>query len=322
MSIVILIGAGASYGSEKCIPCNPPLGNGTNGLFASLIKHNPQGVFAEIHKNTPSLSKIFIDNFEQGMQCFDTAAEKHNGDHLREMSLFFLNFKPQKENLYIKFLLKLKNKLPSTTFVTTNYDMLLELSAAHIGFNNIHYGKQNGQKDTINILKIHGSPNFLPMVGETKFINLDFGNGNVYVEAPIKPMTIEEAMHFCQINDSLAPAIAMYHPEKLIRYGREYVIEQQQMWRSAITEASKCIVIGLKLNQEDQHIWKPLAESKCNIFYLWYGQEDKQLICEWKKSINKKNIYLIEGSFQSRFDKILSLLSSKSVAIKPELDTV
>ena len=119
------------------------------------------------------LAELFKSDFEKGMDEF---FEKRNTDvtpFFRDMAKYFCQFEPLQGNLYGELINILGKDKKKATFVTTNYDLLIELSATQQGML-ISYSGLPAPKNNLSILKIHGSCNFLPDMGGASIKGISF----------------------------------------------------------------------------------------------------------------------------------------------------
>ncbi len=295
MSSVFLFGAGASYGSVNCSPEPPPLGNGNDGLFKKLQEKG--GIAASL---PTVLADLFIKNFEEGMAEFYSSREPQLIAFLKEMSLYFLSFEPLEGNLYKELIQTIASTKHQVVFATTNYDLLIEYSIWKLGYM-VAYHALPVPKSNFSVLKIHGSCNFLPNTQGVKFTNASFNKCGVYVNAPVKPAQPHEVIKFCQQEDSLAPAIAMYAVGKKVKFSESFVLKQQQNWQQSVSKAKKVFVVGLRVNPEDAHIWQTLASSEAQLLYVGFEKEDFE---NWKRENRRKNAHWIAETFEEAFPKI------------------
>jgi hypothetical protein len=294
MSSVFLFGAGASHGSGDCYPEPPPLGNGTDGLFKKLQK---QG---RIAASLPrSLANLFIDNFEEGMAEFFSTRELDLPAFLREMSLYFVGFAPLEGNLYIELIRAISLTKQQVVFATTNYDLLIELAIGQSGYM-VAYKSLPVPKNNFSVLKIHGSCNFIPDLGDANFANASFIGCGTYVEASIKIASPYEVIEFCNRETSFAPAIAMYAKGKSVKFCSSFVSQQLKLWQMSVSKAKKIFVIGLSVNPEDTHIWETLASAEAQLLYV--GKEED--FENWKKENRRKNAHWIAKTFDEALPKI------------------
>lgn len=143
MTSVILMGAGASFGSldayrdgadgQSC----PPLGNGELGLFACLDALG--GVASTL---SPELKAAFRNNFEEGMALFRERHQDNTAAFQREMAGYLGSFKPGPMNAYVKLVRAVG--IRGVIYSTLNYDLLFELSACRAGYARVRYGTEEG----------------------------------------------------------------------------------------------------------------------------------------------------------------------------------
>lgn len=277
MRIVFLFGAGASHGSLDCTPACPPLGN---SLFDEL-----QGFGAPLIQG--ELANLFRKNFEQGMAEF---WKTRNGDipsFLRQMSLYFLMFRPGNNNLFLHLGKAMQRSVHKITLATTNYDLLIELALNSIGWR-ITYHKHPVPSNNASVLKIHGSCNFLPKMMPRQIHNLTLMTTHpnaAILEAPINAVTTTEAINFCLNENSIAPAISMYSIGKKVLFCPSFIQHQQDWFKQEISIADEIFVIGLAVNHLDEHIWMPLSTTNGHITFV--AKEQKQKFEEWAE-LNKK----------------------------------
>ncbi len=304
MSSLFLIGAGASYGSGNCYPKNPPLGE----KFFEEFKANG-GIASTVE---PELQRLFSEDFEKAMDRF---FEERNADvtqFLREMAEYFCQFEPLDNNHYCELLEILGGDRKKATFVTTNYDLLIELAVIKQNLL-VSYSGLPVPKGNIPIIKIHGSCNFLPDMGSMSIrgLRIDISaskNGSI-LETGIKiARSKAEILSFCKKEDSIGPALAMYSPDKRVLYCKSFIEQQQKAWMNEVKKAKKIYVIGLKVHPVDEHIWGVLAKSKVPLYYVGGEPDD---IHNWAKENNRKQVYHIANRFHESLPIIAKHLKSK-----------
>lgn len=147
-------------------------------------------------------------------------------------------------------------------YATLNYDLLLE--AALIAT------KRTARWDSA--LKLHGSPNYL--VGENLLLtSRDVTVGYAFhaiADGPVAIRDPQAAKIFCKTslerNVAFAtPAISIYAKGKRVYHSPGYIEKLQKMFRDAVADAGSVLLIGVNLNEEDGHIWAPIASSKARI---------------------------------------------------------
>lgn len=304
MSSLFLIGAGASYGSGNCFPKNPPLGENFFEEFRAK-----GGIASTVE---PDLQKLFSEDFEKAMDRFFEERNTDVTQFLREMAEYFSQFEPGDNNHYCELLEILGGDRKKATFVTTNYDLLIELAAMKQGLL-VSYSGLPVPKGNIPIIKIHGSCNFLPDMGNSSIRGLGFdisgSKGGSILDTGIKvAKSRAEILDFCKKEDAIEPALAMYSPQKRVLYCKSFVEQQQKAWREEVKKAKRIYVIGLKVHPVDDHIWGELSKSKVPLYYVGGEPHDIQ---EWAKENNRKQVHHIANKFNEALPVMAKHLKSK-----------
>lgn len=288
MPALILVGAGASFGSGDVQPCCPPLGNGPDGLFARLEAAGGQAA-----SFPTDLRTLFRTDFEKGMAQFYEFADGDIMRFQREMAAYLAAFSPGKENAYVRLIRTIGPR--RAIYASLNYDLLFELAAASLGLNTL-YGTDPVARG-VRLLKLHGSSNFWPDIPVGMIRNSTIKrSGRADIQAPIKPLNQEETLYRCRVEDSVAPAIAMYAEGKAVKISSDYVERQQALWKAGVGSASRIFVVGVRVHNADVHVWGELAKTRAPVTY--FGLEwDKQPYEQWTADNRKRNAYFIEANF-------------------------
>ncbi|WP_293797016.1 hypothetical protein [uncultured Pantoea sp.] len=292
MSNLVLLGAGASYGSGDVYPYPPPLGN---KLFERL-----EELGKSASRVPDAIKSKFKVNFEQGMLEYFEWAHRYTMDFQRELAAYLAQFSPGNKNNYQSLIRVFDNR--QTVFCSLNYDLLFELSAQKLKFGTHYSNKPKPQH--VRLLKIHGSSNFWPHLPSVQFKNVkSWGSSEAEFVAPIKPLTQQQTLSKAMTEDSMAPAIAMYAEGKKVRVSPGYIEEQQRMWRESLDHSSKLFIIGVKVHEADAHIWDLIAKSKSYIYYFGL-KDDKPSFDAWKKRHNQFKSKFINANFSQAIEKI------------------
>lgn len=286
MVSVVLLGAGASYGSEEVNQCRPPLGD---TLFDRL--HEQGGIAASIPNK---IKTLFRKDFESGMAEYYKYADGDIMRFQRELAHYLAMFQPSQKNVYLRLIQTLDTR--RVIYCSLNYDLLFEQSAKNLGLNYL-YGTER-KEGYARLLKPHGSSNFWPDIPIGMFKDCTFSrNGQADIQAPIKDISREETLHRCRVEDSVAPAIAMYAVGKAIKISPDYVKEQQRMWARSVNAAQQVFVVGVRIHPVDEHIWGVLSKTKANVTYFGLSTSDFQSFTKWKEKSEKKNVYFVKSDF-------------------------
>jgi hypothetical protein len=254
----------------------------------------------------PDLATLFAQDFEQGMDRFFVTRNVHVSALLREMAAYFAQFEPLAGNCYAELLKILTRAKRTATFVSMNYDCLLEIAATYGGLL-IDYRGLPVNRGHISVLKIHGSCNFWPdldggSIRGVGFVMPDTSGGIIEV-APHIARSAAEVTELCRREDAIAPAIAMYSSSKRILYCPGFIGQQRSAWIDATAVASAVYVIGLRVHPVDTHVWEPLARTRAPVYYV--GRHPDEFFA-WSTNARKgrRRSYVLADSFQTSLPRI------------------
>lgn len=143
--VVLLFGAGASYGAMGISPYAPPLGF---DLFGRLRKAFPN----TLGKVSDEVADIFDNNGpEKGMEALDDDAYEHRWDLvqlIRDMAIYFSRFQIQdiSQNLYCRFVQMYTDRILGREMLlsTLNYECLIEYALGHYGIDTTYISADTG----------------------------------------------------------------------------------------------------------------------------------------------------------------------------------
>ncbi|MEW9858433.1 hypothetical protein [Pseudomonas putida] len=290
MKNLVLLGAGASHGSEPTGQPTPPLGN---KLFGELLAR--PGVASGL----PQSVKESFKDFEEGMAKF---AESRSGDiqqFQREMAGYLAEFLPSENSLYRKLLTTFDRK--ETVFASLNYDLLLEEAMEASGYHP-SYALELLYKH-IRLLKPHGSSNFWYDAPGSTFKNIRIEGCGTALVAPVRPRTRVESLALCRQDDSFAPAMSLYAKGKEVKTCPDFVIEQQRLFAEACSRAENIYIIGVRVVPEDYHVWGPLKQSPAHVNYFG-GKQDESDFLGWAKAYKSGKYSFIQEYFAGALECI------------------
>ena len=293
MPTLVLLGAGASHGSEPNRAYKtPPLGN---DLFGALTELG--GVASRIPDD---IKEVFEQGFELGMALFNERIDVQLQAFHRELSSYLADFIPSPDSYYIQLLRHLVGR--NVIFSSLNYDMMLEEAAIMLGMS-VSYGIER-MPNAIRVIKPHGSINFWPDFPHEMFENCTFSGGGSALKAPVKPVDRSSAKYRCGVDTSFSPAISMYAKGKRVSVCPDFVQDQQMMFSTACRRASRIIIVGVRVVAEDSHIWEPILTSGSEVIYFGNGADEAELRA-WTDAGNRKNVNFVNGYF----DKVIANIS-------------
>ena len=296
MPNLILFGAGASYGSQR--NDRPPLGN---QLFADLRKFDPTG-WGSI---TGVLAKSFEIDFETGMgylpgEAFQTFQLK--------LAEYLFGFEPSNGNLYRKLAKRLrtfkKNKghLWDGSLITLNYDRLLQLAFERefVKFSLLP------QVDTYELCAVHGLCNLFSSTTPDRVpILIKDPSASVRDTNPDRAHTLVATKAEFERACSLAPIMSFYERAKRSSTHPEWLEARRKRFADLTTKAERIAIVGVSVQEQDIHIWQPLASSPAKMLYCSLDVNGFQI---WRRCRTRNDDELAVGEFADQFDHILSFL--------------
>lgn len=294
---LFLFGAGASCYSVDCQPKPPPLGD---YLFDEMVAEHL--IPESFPKDRETLFRQ-KGGFELGMESLSIDSTIYL-PFLRSMAILFAQYRPGENNLYLK-LFRALNIRVEFTLATLNYENLIELALTRVG-GHWTYAGTSGRR-IVRVIKPHGSCGFLPDTGGVIFQDFQSGNRSFHLEAPIISTTNRERIQsWCNdpAKSSLAPAMSFYEPAKWTPISSRAVTQQRNDWATASATCDVCLVVGVRCNPKDAHVWKPLAESSCDLFFVNPCSDDIGDFEAWKTA-NQRKASVVPFGFEEALDEII-----------------
>jgi len=227
--ILILTGAGASFGAGSTFPYNPPLGR---NLYSELKSFAPQ-IMSQISQVVGEENK---EDFETKMhEVWDS--RKINGVVLNSViASYFSMFRPNSNgNNFVELFRKLNGENISYVYSTLNYDCIAELAASSIGMT-VNYRIDNMLSDDFDVLKLHGSCNFLlgGMTGPLGGLSMPMMNGGI--DGPIDVVQPNQVQTLIQ-NRPAGPCMSFYMKNKPTSVGLSTIKAIQSKWKDILKDS-------------------------------------------------------------------------------------
>jgi hypothetical protein len=147
----------------------------------------------------------------------------------------------------------------------------LEQAAYKLGLQ-ANYSCGETDDNTICILKIHGSCNFI--TEDIQQWRPYLTNAGSYLNCGmnyLRPVDIEKALkqRFSDSHASYYPVMSLYSFGKNSLVAGTRIQEIRNTWCKCVSSASVVAIIGVRPNCEDTHIWNPIKEtSAAKLFYI------------------------------------------------------
>jgi len=294
--LTILTGAGASFGCNYVEPYSPPLGR---DLYEELENYAPD-IMSQINK---IIGRNNITDFEAKMH------EIWNG-HINlvifnsMLAVYFSRFIPSHtSNTFVKLLNVVNDSNTNFIYSTLNYDCIAEYAAVAIGLK-INYKHENYQSGEFNVLKLHGSCNFVMsgMTGPLGGMTMPSQSG--VLEGPMSAIWPPKNMQTEIQKFPAGPIMAFYMKNKPAQVNSKTLEKIQEVWRNKILTSNKLLLIGVNPNPEDVHIWNSIKKTKAKIGFVGSDNGFDKLK---KMNLHKKPMQLATD-FNSSIDEIDNFL--------------
>ena len=262
--LAILIGAGASYGcGYEDTSKRPPLGD---QLFdrLSLLYPATWGTLLD-----PDLVILYRGDgrFEAGMAETWRRQPDRFSDLLIDMARYFAQFSPPENDndCYSTLLRELRSTglLSNCGVASLNYECVFELTVRGMG---IRLGVTAGV-DALKFWKPHGSCNFMPPIGFGMTVQSAATNQRYY-QGPVEiqhPATVETMY---KQGFGLPPCMSLYAEGKATLVSEETIDTNRAGWNTWAPECDYILTIGASPNLADTHVWRPILESRANVWLI------------------------------------------------------
>lgn len=294
--IVFLFGAGASYGAGAILPESPPLGP---QLYEALAISYP-GSWGSL---PGEVRETFKQDFESGMQLIYDQYELAIPALMREMAVYFIQFRPyERSSLYCRLVSDLYScgLLERVLFSTLNYECVLEYSLAGQG-HDIAYFDEGAVQD-VPVWKLHGSCNM--------FLKGIMGMGITYgqqasIDGPAEAFLDQESViKRCLVENDLAPIMCLYMKGKPINISPSIIKQVREEWTRMVEKAKAVVCIGVRPLPEDEHIWQPLSAIQAPIYFIG----DKEALESWRNSYRAGFTDYIGAKFGEAYNTLIRRL--------------
>lgn len=298
MSTVLLLGAGASYGSDYT--GTPPLGV---DLAQALCAFNPQGWGAL----PQTLLDVFDEDFEKGM----VMASKKYSHALpvlqRAMAAYFFNFLPRTSNLYVRLANSIREASWDGAICTLNYERYTELCISHVGLQPV-VGQASNAGSTVELCYPHGCCHFFCDSVRGTSQGVSFSGMNVRTNGPIRMISDPNKFQDRINNDAFPPAMSYFEPQKITTSGANFIEGQRQRFNYLIGNADTVVVVGIRVRTHDEHIWNPLKSSPARIVYCSGNTAGDEFI-DWSETERPEmDDLVLDGYFADKFDTVIEEL--------------
>jgi hypothetical protein len=238
----------------------PPLGDKLYKILQKKFKRT-WGSIPEEYEG------IFRVHFEDGMGRLVQEAKDEQKWNLaalnKDMARYFSRFRigQTQNNLYCKVITQYLELLRDRQLIlgTINYDCLLDFAIQNEGQRIAYLDEHEG----ILLHKIHGSCHFIPEQDQIKCKN--FSNFGGEFNSGIKTAPLNENIERWIIKHKVEPAMRLFTEGKDILACRDLLERILQEFQDQVNKSDFIVIIGVKPNPADKHIWGSLADMKGDV---------------------------------------------------------
>lgn len=257
MSTVLLLGAGASFGSDSVAV--PPHGG---QLFDALRVFNPPGWGAV----SAEFASKFRADFEAAMSEFGQAHAHSVPPLQRAMAAYFFGFVPRTSNLYGRLAQRMAAARWHGAVSTLNYERLIELSIRAAGLQPV-VGSPTTPGRTIELCLPHGCCHIFCDAARGMSGAVSFAAFGVTTDGPVVVIS-DPVQHRQRIEqDAFPPVMSYFEPNKRTTAGESFIAGQRTRWAQLATEAERIVAVGIRVRPHDAHIWDPIGRTSAEIVY-------------------------------------------------------
>lgn len=265
--IVIVFGAGASYGAGHVQPEAPPLGA---SLYDALAMHYPADWGSTSYLGR-MWAKQFREDFERTMsdEVLPGVPSLSLLESHRAVAKFFARYRLDRggRDMYSVLLGELKRKdfLERLMLGSLNYDCLLEQALLELGLTVDYVLDDPHGRGSIPVAKIHGSCNFITEDLFSSRCQLTNANASslecAFTALPVQNLEHSLRCRFSTPPRAIFPVLGLYSPHKpsVVAPGRLQAL--RNILAQRIVDARSLVLIGLRPTARDPHLWDPIAES-------------------------------------------------------------
>jgi len=265
--IVILFGAGASYGAGHVRPQAPPLGA---DLYDALATQCPKEWGSESPLGKMWAAQLRAD-FERTMceEVLPGVSSLSLIEWHRPVAAFFARYSLDGggRDMYSLLLSELKARglLGRVMLGSLNYDCLLEQAMLELHLATDYMLDDPALDGSLPLAKIHGSCNFITADLFSKRAYMTNANASSiecsFTALPVSDLEARLRDRFSTHEPAFFPVLGLYSPDKPSIVAPAKLQSLRNILAERIKQATAVVLIGLRPNPRDPHLWEPIARS-------------------------------------------------------------
>ena len=315
--IIIVFGAGASFGAGCVLPAAPPLGA---HLYDALAKAYPN-VWGSESVVGNMWSAQLRNDFERAMseEILPKTPSLCLLEWHRDIAVFFAQYRLDagRRDMYSLLLSELKTKglLPRVMLASLNYDCLLEQAMLDLGLGTDYMLDPFPSEGSIPLAKIHGSCTFITDNLFSKRAYLTNANASSLecsiITLPLQSLEDRLRRSFSTHDPALFPVLGLYSPDKPSIVAPAKLQTLRNALTDRINRATTLVLIGVRPNPRDPHLWCPIAQSRASTISYIGSSNDYRIL----KTIQAKAIHVGE-TFEAGLAPVVRALSDPTASIR------
>jgi hypothetical protein len=298
MQTVLLLGAGASFGSDTAAV--PPLGG---QLFDALRRFNPTG-----WGTVPSeFARKFRGDFEAAIAEFGSTHPHALPPLQRAMAAFFFDLVPRASNLYVRLAKRIATAHWPGAICTLNYERLLELSVGAAGLHPV-VGKRDNGGPCVELCLPHGCCHIFCEGARGMSTGVSFAAFRVTTDGPVVVLS-DATQHRRRIeHDAFPPVMSYFEPTKRTTAGASFITGQRNRWAELTAQADRIVAVGIRLRPHDRHIWDPITQSPASVVYCSGVAAGAEFDAWAARTRGQRHNLVLQGHFADQFEAICQAL--------------
>ncbi len=171
-----------------------------------------------------------------------------------------------------------KERLGRVVFGTLNYDCLLEQALLDLDFTVDYMLDNANEASSVPVAKIHGSCNFVSDDLYSWRHHLVNANASS-LECSFTPLQARDLVkalrrQFSTYRPAIYPVLGLYSPHKPSMLAPAKLQTVRNFLAQSIERATTVVLIGIKPNAGDPHLWGPVAKSRARKINYIGGTSD------------------------------------------------
>jgi len=308
--IVILFGAGASYGAGHVVPTATPLGA---HLYDALAAKYPKEWGAESHLGRMWATQ-FRGDFERTMseEVLPVTPSLSLLEWHRCIAEFFGRYRLEEGGLdmYSRLLSELQTRglMERILFGSLNYDCLFEHAMLGLDLAIDYLLDDLAPLGAIPVTKIHGSCNFITGDLFSKRAYLTNANASAlecaFTSLPIQGLERSLRERFATYSPAYFPVLGLYSPDKPSIVAPGKLQDLRNILAETIRGATSVVLIGLRPNPHDSHLWGPIGQSRASKIAYVGGEAEYEAL----RKMQARAIHLA-ATFEACVAPVIGILS-------------